>query len=94
MYVPAAPAVTHAATRSPVAALLISMILDLVPTAESKGYACRDREIGKDFGDPEQTDRPVFRICPLGAVARLDGQCPMPNAQTFSLRIYTRVREQ
>jgi hypothetical protein len=38
-YVPAAPAVTHAATRSPVAALLISMVLNLVPTAESKGYA-------------------------------------------------------
>jgi hypothetical protein len=38
-YVPAAPAVIHAATRSPVAALLISMVLDLVPTAESKGYA-------------------------------------------------------
>jgi hypothetical protein len=31
--------VTHAATRSPVAALLISMVLDLLPTAESKGYA-------------------------------------------------------
>jgi hypothetical protein len=38
-YVPAAPAVTHAATRSPVAALLISMVLDLVPLCESKGYA-------------------------------------------------------
>jgi hypothetical protein len=43
--------VTHAATRSPVAALLISIVLNLVPIAESKGYACRDREIGKGFGD-------------------------------------------
>jgi hypothetical protein len=38
-YVPAAPAVTHAATRSPVAALLISIVLDLVPWFMSKGYA-------------------------------------------------------
>jgi hypothetical protein len=73
--------VTHAATRSPVAALLISIVLDLVPIAESKGYACRDREIGKGFVDLSRNYRPIFRICPLSAIAKpLKAQSPKPKA--------------
>jgi hypothetical protein len=61
------------------------MVLDLVPTAESKGYACLDREIRKDFGDPRSNDRPVFRICPPPAIqgSMANAQWPMLNAQLF-----------